>query len=130
MVLTPPLPGSDPVAQKQDFLERWATLVGESPERFLLVPDARDTRGEARRMREHVGSDGAYLVSTASHLPRAVMIFGKERMDVIPAPCNYWSSDNLITLWPPHYFYPVAGGLMQSERAVYEYLGLTWEAVR
>ena len=56
-----------------------------------------DTRDEAIRTRDIAQKRGwrrVLLVTSASHLPRAVATFGAMGVGVVPVPCNFLSSLN------------------------------------
>jgi len=102
----------------------------------LGVPDARlrvldrptDTGQEAKAVREALG-EGArlVLVTSASHMPRAIRHFQRAGLDPVAAPVHYLTQPRSGTVvdWVPS-----AGELRKTERAVYEALGLLavrWE---
>lgn len=66
------------------------------------------------------------LVTDAMHMPRSVMAFAENGMEVIPAPTVFLSTGELT--W--HDFLPSAEHLRRSCYATYEWLGLAWYAVR
>jgi len=68
------------------------------------------------------------LVTSASHMPRSMILFKKLGMHPIPAPTEYQVKGRRGT--SPKRFYPTADGLMKAERAFYEYIGLVWTKMR
>jgi len=71
-----------------------------------------------------VGDDPLVLVTSASHMPRAVALFRKQGMNPIPAPAAH-----LVKRRPglvPEDFYPSAMALLKAQMAVREYLGMSW----
>jgi len=105
-----------------------AESLGISPEEIVLESKSRDTEDEARIIKSMVGNDPFLLVTSASHMPRAMALFKKLEMNPIADPTDHLAKRSLqIT---PDDIYPGARGLRKAERAVYEYLGLTWEKFR
>lgn len=95
-------------------------------EKFLLREDrSRNTQENAKytnQICQQYGFRKIILVTTASHLPRAVMLFQREGLDIIPYPSNYRSNkETKITAFAltPSYTY-----LHISSSAIKEYLGL------
>ena len=122
------IPTSVDRAVKLSFLRNWESLVGLPDGTCHLLDGARDTRGEARLVRELAEGSPVVVVTSASHMPRAIVIFRKLGIEAIPAPCDPMAAPS--PGFRLHHLYPNAGGLEMTERAVYEYLGLCWEAIR
>jgi len=87
-----------------------------------------DTGDQARILTASLGSAPFSLVTSASHMPRALLVFRAHGLHPLPAPCDFHttgkSSFNLVDLLPQ------AHGLSLSERATYEYLGLIYFEIR
>ncbi|GCD79852.1 YdcF family protein [Schleiferia thermophila] len=91
-------------------------------ERIKIQYDSRDTKQEAEVFKLQFGkSRPVVIVTSASHMPRAVKNFKNQGIEVIPAPTDYklkpakfWISDIL----------PSVENLKISETALHEYLGL------
>ena len=62
------------------------------------------------------------LVTSASHMPRAMLLFQQQGVTPVAAPTYY------IAKWPADWRFG-SEGLLKSERAIYEYLGLAWAQV-
>lgn len=63
------------------------------------------------------------LITSASHMDRALRVFKRLGMTPLPAPCDYrarWSVDD------PLRFLPSEGALAVSTAAIYEYVGTFW----
>jgi uncharacterized SAM-binding protein YcdF (DUF218 family) len=99
-----------------------ARLIGLREEDLIIIRDARDTREEAQRMSQTIGTDRCVLVTSASHMPRAMALFQSAGMDPLPAPTEYMIRGR----WSYESVFPSTGALSASERAIYEYLGLLW----
>ena len=105
-----------------------ARELGVNPQDIVLEADSRDTEDEARLVQPIVGANKFILVTSASHMPRAMGLFSKKGMNPLPAPTDYWTGEHQGI--EPSYFYPSAGSMRKTERAVYEYLGLAWAYLR
>lgn len=85
-----------------------------------------DTAQEAYAVRAHLPEllDGQrfFLVTSASHMPRAVRHFQAVGLEPVPAPAHFLTGRTYAN--PLHYWVPSAQHLRKTERAIYEYLGL------
>lgn len=117
--------GSTPDAESMSELARQLGVEQQS-----LVPEAesRDTEDEVRLIKPLVGDARFYLVTSASHMPRAVALFAGAGMKPIPAPTNYRVLGNRGLA--PGDFYPNSVGLRKAEIALYERIGLLWAKLR
>ncbi|MEW5913807.1 MAG: ElyC/SanA/YdcF family protein [Thermodesulfobacteriota bacterium] len=94
------------------------------PAGAMLVEDASwDTDDQAQRLAALLGQQPFALVTSASHLPRALVTFRAHGLKPLPAPADFYTKGRKLTLYS---FLPQLGGLKASETAIYEYLGLTW----
>lgn len=108
-------------ASADDAMEM-ARLIGLRREDLIIMQEARNTREEVDRMRQTIGADRFVLLTSASHMPRAMTLFQGAGMNPLPAPVEYMvKSRSGYENWMPS-----AGSLYLSERAIYEYLGLLW----
>jgi uncharacterized SAM-binding protein YcdF (DUF218 family) len=87
-----------------------------------LEDQSLDTEDEAQFIKPIVGQVPFLLVTSASHMPRAMGLFRHYGMAPIAAPTDYLSADAGVK--SPLSYLPSAGNLHTAERAVYEYLGL------
>jgi uncharacterized SAM-binding protein YcdF (DUF218 family) len=100
--------------------------LGVAKDQAVLVPGASDTHDEADLFHETIGAEPFLLVTSASHLPRAVAIFQARGMNPLPAPTHYLiRPSEMYQNWFP----PSARAMERTERAVYEYLGFTWRLI-
>ena len=114
---------------EERFIREFAGVVGLTRDRFVLMSGSQDTAAEARNVRAVVRGTRVVLVSSASHLPRAVALFRREGLDPIPAPCDYETRLSKPPHRDPDELFPGVGGLAKAERAIYEALGRLWTAV-
>jgi len=99
-----------------------ARLIGLRREDLIFIQDVKNTREEVDRMSQIIGSDRFVLLTSASHMPRAMALFHEAGMDPLPAPIEYLvKSRSSYENWVPS-----SSSLQLSERAIYEYLGLLW----
>ncbi len=72
------------------------------------------------------GIDRVLLVTDAMHMSRAMQIFSKTSLMVVPAPTDFRSRKPLSVAD----FIPSAGGLQTSHYALHEWIGLVWYRLR
>jgi uncharacterized SAM-binding protein YcdF (DUF218 family) len=75
-----------------------------------------------------VGKDPFILVTSASHMAKAMAMFKKAGANPVAAPAGYWSTAQK-TLGPAD-LCPTSDGLGKAERAINEYVELAWGTVR
>ncbi len=105
-----------------------AQALGMKGDDIIMESDSRDTKDQARFIKKIVGGNRFVLVTSASHMPRAMALFRKLGMDPIPAPAGHLAKKSKGL--SPGQFFPSAGSLQKAERAVYEYLGIMWARLR
>jgi uncharacterized SAM-binding protein YcdF (DUF218 family) len=101
-----------------------AHLLGVPPEATVVDAASRETQESAANMRALVNTAPFFLVTSASHMPRAVAMFTQLGMHPLPAPAAYLAKRSGV--WKPDAFHPSAYHLIAVQRSVYEYIGLTW----
>jgi uncharacterized SAM-binding protein YcdF (DUF218 family) len=119
--------GFDPVPNSR-IVARLARLFGVPSDRIVVRTSPSSTVEEAQVIKPLVGSDPFILVTTASHMPRAMAVFEKQGMHPIPAP-----TDHELKQAPrntPDRFFPDSTNLALTHTAVYELLGLAWYRLR
>jgi uncharacterized SAM-binding protein YcdF (DUF218 family) len=108
--------------------QRLAIALGVDKQRIILEEKSRTTRDQAVNIKKIIGNDRQVLVTSASHMPRAMSMFQKEEMDPIPAPTDHRVLKNPSPVYMR--LIPNADALVKSKRSFYEYLGLTWAKLR
>ncbi|MBD0369839.1 MAG: envelope biogenesis factor ElyC [Pyrinomonadaceae bacterium] len=108
-------------------MARTAEALGVLRENIVLEEKSNDTEEQAMFIKPIVGTDAFILVTTASHMPRAVALFTKAGMTPIPAPTDYKITE---ASYVPRDYYPSPGNLYKSEVVVYETLGRIWSKLR
>jgi uncharacterized SAM-binding protein YcdF (DUF218 family) len=93
--------------------------LGVAEKKIIRLPLSRDTREEARYMKWEVGAEPFRLVTSATHMPRAMLTFLGAGLAAEAAPTDF--------IGRPNYLWRLdAGTLDTSQRAIHEYLGLLW----
>jgi uncharacterized SAM-binding protein YcdF (DUF218 family) len=118
-----PLFGKASDAEKQEWLNSFCRNTGWSPDRVVILPDAQDTSTEIRQALRLINKEPFVLVTTASHMPRAIQISSALGGHAIPAPCDFESRSR-----GPLYsgLAPSVQNLERTETALHEYLGAAW----
>ncbi|MEK6281550.1 MAG: envelope biogenesis factor ElyC [Acidobacteriota bacterium] len=111
-----------------DVMGNVAQELGVASDAIVLERQSQDTEGQAASVLPMVGTERFILVTSASHMPRAMALFRKLGMNPIAGPTDFRSkrSDTLV----PSTFYPSAGELRKVELAMHEYMGLAWAKLR
>jgi uncharacterized SAM-binding protein YcdF (DUF218 family) len=117
--------GSDPDAETMRAL---AVELGVDAASLELDPVSPDTETQAEVVRARLGTDEFYLVTSASHMARALALFRKAGTNPLPAPTHFLTQTERG--FAPSDFFPSSGGLRRAEATTYEYLGLAWAKVR
>jgi uncharacterized SAM-binding protein YcdF (DUF218 family) len=117
----------DPVSEARGMAEV-AFALGVEKENLVLEEASKDTSEQARFMLGMIKQERFILVTSAAHMPRAMVLFRKLGLHPIPAPTDYQVKEGRGM--PPKRFYPTADGLMKSQRAFYEYSALAWTRIK
>lgn len=108
--------------------------LGIPAEKIIIQDRSVNTQEEAvedAKILKEMGVDEVILVTSATHMRRAVGLFEAQGLNVIPAPTDYRYSDadweNLMTFnWARLYTYiiPQSSNMSALETALKEYLGI------
>lgn len=105
-----------------------AREMGVLPERISAETESRDTGEQARALSQRLGRTPFLLVTSASHMPRAMKLFETHGARPIPAPCGHrLKRPGGGFSW--HDLLPRASNVRMMERAIHEWLGLAWLAM-
>jgi uncharacterized SAM-binding protein YcdF (DUF218 family) len=105
---------------------RLAQALGIPAQSIVVSDRAVNTRGEARDIENLLGRSPFLLVTSAYHMPRAMLLMRQAGAKAIAAPTEQRSlGPGRVTLRD---FLPGSGGLKDSERALHEYVGLAADA--
>ena len=102
-----------------------ASALGVNEEDMVVNGKPVDTREEAKFTKTIVGKNPFVLVTSATHIPRAMMIFRSYGMNPIAAPTNFYKEDFRGYLVKPEARY-----FFLSTVAVHEYLGMVLAIIR
>lgn len=111
--------------------KRVAVARGVPSDHVLVTSEVGNTVDEARTVRDLMrvrGWQSIILVTSAWHMPRAARLFHKAGIRFVPFPVDYQiDPDERLTLMD---FLPNAQGLEKTERALREWLGIAFYALR
>lgn len=115
-------PGKDPVSNAQIMFEA-ALLLGVEATNMDTIPQPENTRQEAMAYLQKFGNQNPLIiVSTATHITRAMIWFRKAGLNPIPAPTHHSIKKSSASrqLW----WLPDPGNIILTDRAIYEYAGI------
>lgn len=110
-----------------------AQELGVAKESIVIGPLALDTPQEAAHLRATLGDSPFILVTSASHMPRAMALFTKLGMHPVPSSAAYITKNAKQSggTWPaPGNFFPQACMLEASTSVIHEYVGTLWAKLR
>ena len=117
-------PGFDRVPNAE-VMANVALAIG-IPQKDLLVLKDRpmNTEEEARLIKPQVLNDPFILVTSGTHMPRAMVIFMRLKMNPIPAPTDFiFKSSGKRHAGS---FFPNCQNICITKRLIYEFLGSVW----
>ncbi|MGO5000605.1 ElyC/SanA/YdcF family protein [Oceanisphaera sp. W20_SRM_FM3] len=103
-----------------------AQSFGIAKSRIIELPEPKDTAQEAAAIAPLIEGRQALLVTSASHMPRAMGLFIGRGANPIAAPVGHLAKESRTKL-PLYTYLPKAHYLERSETAWHEYLGLAWQ---
>ncbi len=104
---------------------RVAESLGVPRSSIITLDSPKDTEEEAAAVKQAIGEAPFLLVTSASHLPRAMIFFEKQGLHPLPAPANQMAIDAPLNPWER--VIPSPMWLMHSDRVGYETLGRLWQ---
>jgi uncharacterized SAM-binding protein YcdF (DUF218 family) len=110
----------------QAFMQKRAAIsLGLKGDDIIMFEEPKDTEEEAVAMKGLVGDKPFILVTSASHMPRAITIFTHHGLSPIAAPTDYNARGKIEWRHMPN-----GEGLRRSELAFHEYYGLLWQWIK
>jgi len=106
--------------------EKLALALGVQTEHIILHTKPRDTQEEAIAAKKLLDKEPFILVTSASHMSRAMKFFAQEGLTPVPAPTNHLASIkqlNYTNFFSSH-------ALMKSRIVFHEVLGLVWQKLK
>jgi len=107
-----------------EMMKKAALSLGVPEQDILIQTKGKNTREEAQVLSLKLKLKKFILVTSASHMPRAMRMFKHYGLQPIPSPCAYLSKRTNNYFWWE--FFPSYAGLEKSETLFYEFLGLWW----
>ena len=106
--------------------KKLALALGVKQENLHVEATPRDTQEEAIAAKKYIGDAPFILVTSASHMKRALKFFKNEGLTPIPAPTNH-----LAYIKHPNYLdFFSANAIKKSHIVWHEYLGLIWQKIK
>jgi uncharacterized SAM-binding protein YcdF (DUF218 family) len=100
-------------------------MLGVDSTDIVMSPLPANTREEAAEYVKKFGKKNSLIVVTdAIHMPRAVILFEKAGVKVIPAPTNFLVKKS--TSRSPFSWMTSAENVRVMEAAIHEYAGMAW----
>lgn len=103
-----------------EAMARAAIQLGVSEEKITLLKNGRDTAEEASLMRKLSDSGQFIIVTSATHMPRAVKLLKNGGIQPVAAPTDF------LALPAPWWRFS-AYYLHNADRALHEYVGMLWQ---
>jgi uncharacterized SAM-binding protein YcdF (DUF218 family) len=95
----------------------------DTPVKQIEVDGHSDTTAaSARSLADRLHGAPFYLVTSAGHMPRAVLAFRAQGLHPLPAPTDYRAPRDLLSANP----LPTPKSLRLSDLALHEYFGIIW----
>ena len=104
---------------------KFAAALGIKKENMLVNGLPKDTYEEAIYTKTIVGKEPFLLVTSATHMPRSMMLFKSLGMNPIAAPTNFYKNNQ-----SSYFTLPSIGSLSKSRIAIHEYLGIVWAKLK
>lgn len=103
----------------KSFFEKLGVQKGD----IYAISEGTNTQSEATALAPFLKGKYISLVTSASHMTRAVSYFEKQGFKVLPIPVDHLSKSHI----EPVLDRPNARSLYRSERAIHEYLGIIYQ---
>lgn len=107
---------------------RVAQSLGVPRADIITLDSPKDTEEEAAAVAKLLGQQPFLLVTSASHLPRAMVFFQQQGLQPVPAPANQLAITSPLQTFERVIPSPV--WLMHSDRVAYETLGRIWQKLK
>lgn len=115
--------GGNDQASNALLMAQTAISLGVSSERIKQNLQAFDTKDEAKLLAPHLVDRQVALVTSVSHMNRAIDLFRAQGVDIIPAPIQFYS---LFSSPSSRQFIAQSNILLAVTSHCHEWLGQTW----
>lgn len=115
--------GSDDEYSQASHNKDFFVKMGVKNTDIFTIPKGVNTETEVNALASLLNGRHISLVTSASHLPRAVVYFEENNIQVLPIPVEHFSRVDVS----PVFALPNATTLYKNERAIHEYLGLIYQ---
>ncbi len=105
--------------------KKLALSLGINKNNLIINSKPKDTKEEALFSKTIVGKEPFILVTSATHMPRSMMLFESLGLHPIPAPTNFYKK-KIDTYFDA----PDIESFMKSQIAVHEYIGILWTKLK
>ncbi|XOV77901.1 MAG: envelope biogenesis factor ElyC [Aestuariibacter sp.] len=119
--------GTEPFSNARTNMEL-AIALGVPTNNILIEERPKDTEEEAQLLHSILAGKRFALVTSASHMPRAMKYFRAVGLNPIAAPTGHVLKDESRD--PFWHDFPKSKNLYKMERVIYEYLGQLWQWLR
>ena len=106
--------------------QKLALALGVKKEHIHIEPSPKDTEDEAKAAKKYIGNAPFIVVTSASHMQRALKFFENEGLDPIPAPTNHLANvkhSNYAGVFS-------SSALRRSHIVWHEILGQIWQKIK
>ena len=108
-----------------EVLFKTSIMLGMDSNDVVISPRPSNTKEEAAEYVRIFGTEKHLVVVTSAiHMPRAVKLFKKSVVKVIPAPTNFIIKHGSVK--NPWGWIPSSENISMMEQAIHEYAGLLW----
>lgn len=107
-------------------IKRYLIGQGIPSENTILDNQSRNTFESAKNIKEMMGQEPFFLVTSAYHMPRSIEAFQKMGTNPIPAPTDFKTEKDYNILD----FFPKSNNLQKSDLAFHEYFGILFYRLR
>lgn len=105
--------------RNRDFLIE----LGIPKEKILTLSEPKDTKEESIHTKKLLGDKRFILVTSATHMDRAMRLFKKEGLNPIAAPTDFLKEDYVSLV-------PSGKNLKNTEISLHEYIGKLWYKIK
>jgi uncharacterized SAM-binding protein YcdF (DUF218 family) len=109
-----------------------AERLGVPADRIVEESESRDTKDHPRKLAPLLGGERFLLVTSATHLPRAMALFRAAGLDPVPAPVDFlvWPASADYDPYRPGSLIPRVFNLELTGTALHELGGIAWSEWR